>query len=63
MPPQKKKDICEDEDLREGLKKCAFELISSLERQLKKQEEQGYPIGDSLKSIRRAKKALKKIAG
>ena len=61
MAEETKGPICRDEELGETLKKTSFELIASLERQLKEQGKRGLPVEEGLKNVRKVRRYLKKV--
>jgi len=58
---EKKGPICQDEALGEELKKLFFELVDSLEKELRKQKEKGYPVDKALKDVRKARRYVARI--
>ena len=61
MAEEMKGPICRDEELGEALRKTTFELIASLERQLKEQGKRGLPVEEGLKNVRKVRRYLKKV--
>jgi len=54
---------CEQGTLGEDMQRLTWELIDSLEGQLKKQQKQGLPVEQGLKSLRKAKRTLRRVLG
>jgi len=61
--PEEEKAPCEQGTLGEDLQRLTWELIGSLEGQLKEQQKQGLPVEQGLKAIRKAKRTLRRVLG
>lgn len=61
MAEEKKSVICQDEELGKALLQSFHAFCDALAEQLKKQKEQGFPVDEALKNVRKAKRYVARL--